>query len=226
MKTQMMIGAVLSGCAFYSNAVTIDMRHEYLDVSEQNRNRILVSHRFASGVGLSIEGMFKSGGNNTSKPFSDIVDNGTEYTVSYLHKMTPSLNVQPGLGFATGSSTSVYKPYLRAQYSFVNGVYVSGRYRYEYVRNTTQGKDDEHVNRGDIWLGYRYDNLIFELNGMYKKSDQIKYDNRKEDYEYNGRVAWKYDANWTPYAELGNVAVSASSSDRQTRYRLGLQYTF
>lgn len=226
MKTQMMIGAALLGCAFYSNAVTIDLRHEYVDISEQNRNRILVSHRFASGMGLSIEGMLKSGGNNADKPFSDMVDNGTEYSVSYLNKLTPAVNVQPGFEFATTSTTSVYKPYLRAQYSFSNGLYVSGRYRYEYVRNTTQGKEDEHVNRGDIWLGYKYDNLTFELNGVYKKSDQIKFDNRKEDYEYNGRIAWKYDANWTPYVELGNVAVAANSSERQTRYRLGMQYTF
>jgi len=226
MKMRMMIGAVLSGCAFYSNAVIIDMRHEYLDISEQNRNRILVSHRFSSGVGLSIEGMFKSGGNNTSKPFSDIVDNGTAYSVSYLYKMTPSLNVQPGFEFATGSSNSVYKPYLRAKYSFSNEIYVSGRYRYEYVRNTAQGKEDEHVTRGDIWLGYRYNSLIFELNGMYKKSDRIKFDNRKEDYEYNGRIAWKYNENWMPYIELGNISVSANSSDRQTRYRFGLQYIF
>lgn len=106
---------------------------------------------------------------------------------------------------------------------------MAGRYRYEYSRNTDSGsevdKDDGHMNRGDVWLGYNVGNLGFEINALYKKSDLVIYNNDKDDYEYNFRTSYKID-NMTPYVEVGNVSVSSSSEDRQTRFRVGMAYTF
>ncbi|NTY86635.1 porin [Serratia fonticola] len=226
MKANMVLGCTLLTVAFYSSAVTLDFRHEYVEDSKSHRDRILVSHRFANGLGFSVEGKFKSGGNSANKPFSDIVDNGSEYSISYQQNLLAQFSVQPGLEFETTSSKSIYKPYLRAQYNFANGIYLSGRYRYEYVRDTTTWKQDENINRGDVWLGYKWKSLTFETNYVYKKSDQVKYNNNKNDYEYNGRIAWKATANWTPYMEVGNISVYQNRDDRQTRYRLGVQYAF
>lgn len=226
MKANIILGCTLLAAAFYSSAVTLDFRHEYYEDSKSHRDRILVSHRFANGLGFSVEGKFKSGGDSADKPFSDIVDNGSEYSVSYQHNLLAQLSIQPGLEFETTASKSIYKPYLRAQYNFPNGVYLSGRYRYEYVRETASGKEDEHINRGDLWLGYKWRALTFEANYVYRESDQIKYNNKKNDYEYNGRVAWKATANWTPYMEIGNISVYQNRDDRQARYRVGLQYSF
>ncbi|MDV0723645.1 oligogalacturonate-specific porin KdgM family protein, partial [Citrobacter freundii] len=54
------------------------------------------------------------------------------------------------------------------------------------------------------------------------------YNNRKDDYEYNFRVAYKLGS-WVPFVEVGNVSSgynTTTTDDRQTRYRVGLGYNF
>ena len=51
----------LIGTSFMAQAVTVDLRHEYID-SGANADRVSVSHRFANGVGFSVEAKWKSGG--------------------------------------------------------------------------------------------------------------------------------------------------------------------
>ncbi|HDG1680040.1 TPA: hypothetical protein PFE14_000460 [Kluyvera ascorbata] len=145
-----------------ASAVTIDLRHEYTDTSQGQKDRVLISHRFANGFGFSVEAKTKSGGEHSDKAFNDVVDNG-----------------------------------------------------------------DEHVNRGDLWLGYKTGAWTFEGNYLYKKSeDYNRYNNGKDDYELDLKVAYSIDKNWKPYAQIGNVSVSSDEDDRQTRYRVGVQYTF
>ncbi|EKR1897290.1 hypothetical protein KF443_001393, partial [Salmonella enterica subsp. enterica serovar 4,[5],12:b:-] len=45
-------------------------------------------------------------------------------------------------------------------------------------------------------------------------------------YEHNVALAWKLNKSFTPYVEVGNVAVRNNTDKRQTRYRVGLQYHF
>lgn len=209
------------------HAVTIDVRHEFSDDSKAQKDRLLISHRFANGFGLSIEGKTKSGGDDPDKAFNNVVDNGDEYVVSYQFNTAPAVIFQPGMALETSSSKAIYKPYFRAQYNFDNGVYVAARYRYEYSRDNAEDKEDEHVNRGDIWLGYKINQWGFEGNYVYKKSDDyIKYANEKDDYELDLKVSYSIDKNWRPYAQIGNVSVISDSDDRQTRFRVGLQYNF
>lgn len=70
----MICGLLLASAS--SQAVTIDLRHEWLDDSKQHKDRALVSHRFANGFGFSLEAKWKSGGDNENKPFNNLVDNG------------------------------------------------------------------------------------------------------------------------------------------------------
>lgn len=210
-----------------ANAVTIDVRHEFTDDSKAQKDRLLISHRFANGFGLSIEGKTKSGGDDPDKAFNDVVDNGDEYVVSYQFNAAQAIVIQPGMALETSSSKAIYKPYLRAQYNFNNGMYVAARYRYEYSRDNAEDKDDEHVNRGDLWVGYKINQWGFEGNYVYKKSDEyIKYADDKDDYEMDLKVSYSIDKNWRPYAQIGNVSVRSDSDERQTRFRLGLQYNF
>lgn len=211
-----------------ASAVMVDLRHEYLDDSKANYDRVYISHRFDNGFGFAVEAKTRSGGDDQERPFSEFGDNGDEYTLSYQFS-TSDFVIQPGFVLETASSTAIYKPYLRVQYNINDQWWVAVRYRYEYSRNTDSGsevdKDDGHMNRGDVWLGYNVGNLGFELNALYKKSDQVIYNNDKDDYEYNFRTSYKID-NITPYVEVGNVSVSSSSEDRQTRFRVGMAYTF
>ncbi|EQA5707415.1 oligogalacturonate-specific porin KdgM family protein, partial [Cronobacter sakazakii] len=45
--------AVLCGSSFAAQAVTVDLRHEYID-SGINADRVAVSHRFDNGFGFSV----------------------------------------------------------------------------------------------------------------------------------------------------------------------------
>ena len=70
---------------------------------------------------------------------------------------------------------------------------------------------------------------MFELNGIYKVADSENlYNNGKDDYEYNFRVAYNINS-WIPFFEVGNVSSgynTTTTDDRQTRYRIGLGYNF
>ncbi|TCV94376.1 oligogalacturonate-specific porin KdgM family protein [Biostraticola tofi] len=226
MKIKLLTLGVAAVLCANAGAVSVDLRHEYTDDSRANKDRVLVAHRFDNGFGFSVEAKAKSGGDDEQKPFNDMVDNGSEYDINYQYKLTPEVNLQPGLAFETSSSKAIYKPYLRAQYTFDSGIYVAARYRYEYTRDTTTGAEDEHVNRGEAWLGYRWDKWRAELNYIYKKSDLVKFDNKKEDYEYDGKLQYSINKNWAPYIAVGNVSVRKTTDERQTRYRVGVQYSF
>ncbi|MFK8256160.1 oligogalacturonate-specific porin KdgM family protein [Erwinia sp. AnSW2-5] len=209
-----------------SQAVTLDVRHEWLDDSKQHKDRFMVSHRFDNGIGFSLEAKWKSGGDNQNKAFTDLVDSGTESTVSYQYKVTPAWFLQPGFTLESSSDNSIYKPFLTTGYQFDNGIYFNVRYRYEYTRSTKENTDDKKTNRGEFWLGYRLADWRFEYNYIYKHSDQVLYDNDKWDYEQDLKVAYNINKQWTPYVEVGDVSVSKTADDRQTRLRIGVQYSF
>ena len=62
--------AALCGMSFAASAVTVDLRHEFIDggkSDKSNADRVSVSHRFANGFGFSVEAKWKSGGDNTSQ---------------------------------------------------------------------------------------------------------------------------------------------------------------
>lgn len=219
--------AVLIGASFAAQAVTVDLRHEYID-NEKNADRVSVSHRFANGFGFGVEAKWRSGGDNTDKPFTDFVGNGHEENISWQWKANKNFSLQPGFAIESKDDRSIYKPSLRAQYSFDSGFYVATRYRHDYTRYPSNAnKEDDKVNRGDLWAGYVLDEWRFELNYLYKRSEHnIRANNKKWDDEYNMKVAYKLDKNWAPYAEVGNVAGNSKTDERQTRYRVGVAYSF
>ncbi|STQ09503.1 Oligogalacturonate-specific porin [Enterobacter cloacae] len=60
MFNKSLVVASLIGTSFAAQAVTVDLRHEYID-SGANADRVSVSHRFANGVGFSVEAKWKIG---------------------------------------------------------------------------------------------------------------------------------------------------------------------
>lgn len=210
------------------NATTLDFRHEYSDSSRINKDRIAFIHSFSNGIGFYIDASIKSGGvdGEKGKVFSDVVNNAIEMGLSYNHRINNNITSQPGLIFETVTDTSIYKPYLKAQYNFDNGLYVAGRYRFDYARKTKQGVDDEKTNRFDTFIGYKYSKYKVEYDYTQMYSDAIKYDNKKRNYEHNVSFSYQLNDIFTPYIEVGNVAVRPTSDARQTRYRLGLQFHF
>ncbi|QMI06952.1 oligogalacturonate-specific porin KdgM family protein [Citrobacter sp. RHB25-C09] len=208
-----------------AHAVYVDVRHEYLDDSKANYDRAYISHRFANGFGFAIEAISKSGGDDTNKAFNDLETQGNEYTLSYQFK-TGDVAWQPGFVLETGDGYSNYKPYFRAHWTLNESWWLGARYRFEYVRRSSDVRDDDTINRMDVWAGYKWNNFDWTIEGIYKKADKYDlYDGGKDNYEYNFRTAYIIDQ-WSPFVEVGNVSVSSNSDERQTRFRVGLGYTF
>ncbi len=226
------LAAIIGMIAAPAHAVTIDLRHEVTDVSDQNKDRVMISHRFGNGFGFSVETKTKSGGDAEDQPWTDNVSNGAEFSVNWAFKPFDGWTIQPGFNWETSSSKSIYKPYIRIQYDFDCGLYAAFRYRYEYTRDpdsTTASSwhGDEHVNRPEVWLGYKYGDWRLELNYLQKRSDdKIRYNNRKWDYEYDAKLSYKITKEWTVYGQIGNISVKSTSAKRQNRYRMGVLYSF
>ena len=208
-----------------AQAVYVDVRHEYLDDSKANYDRAYISHRFDNGFGFAIEAISKSGGGDTDKPFNDMESQGNEYTLSYQYK-SGAVAWQPGFVVETGNGYATYKPYLRATWTLNDSWWVGARYRFEYIRRSSDSRDDDTVNRMDVWAGYKWNNFDWTVEGIYKKADKYNlFDNGRDNYEFNFRTAYIIDK-WTPYVEIGNVSVRSNSDERQTRFRIGVGYSF
>ncbi len=223
-KYALLLVPLISGAA---HAGYVDYRHEYYD-DGRNYDRVYMSHRFATGFGVAVEAVSRSNDAQSEKPLNNMEGNSSEYTASY-QTVWHDLVWQPGIAVETGDNIAIYKPYIRVQYNISDNWWTAFRYRQEYARRNTDGKDDRMVYRPEAWLGYNVDNWMFELNGFYKFADHENlYNNEKRDYEYNFRVAHKF-GQWVPFAEVGNVSSgynTATTDDRQTRYRVGIGYNF
>ncbi|MGV7091624.1 oligogalacturonate-specific porin KdgM family protein [Siccibacter turicensis] len=205
----------------------MDYRHEYYD-DGRNYDRIYMSHRFATGFGVAVEAISRSDDKESNDAFNNMESNGNEYTTSYQF-IWRGFIWHPGIAVETGDDITIYKPFIRVQYNIDDNWWAAFRYRNEYTRRNADGRDDRTVYRPEVWLGYNIGSWMYELNGIYKIADsEDLYNNRKEDYEYNARVAYKIGS-WVPFIELGNVSSgynTTTTEDRQTRYRVGLGYNF
>ena len=223
-KSTLLLIPLLSAAA---QAGYVDYRHEYYD-DGRNYDRVYMSHRFSTGFDVAVEAISRSEDTQSNDAWNNMESNGNEYTASYQFTWR-DLIWQPGIAIETGDNITIYKPYIRVQYNINDSWWTAFRYRQEYMRRNTDGKDDRMVYRPEAWLGYNVNNWMFELNGIYKIADsEDLYNNRKDDYEYNFRVAYKIDS-WVPFIEIGNVSSgydTTTTDDRQTRYRVGLGYNF
>ncbi|MEB0847077.1 oligogalacturonate-specific porin KdgM family protein, partial [Citrobacter freundii] len=187
-----------------------------------------VSWQHHPGFGVAVEAISRSEDTQSNDAWNNMESNGNEYTASYQFTWR-DLIWQPGIAIETGDNITIYKPYIRVQYNINDSWWTAFRYRQEYMRRNTDGKDDRMVYRPEAWLGYNVNDWMFELNGIYKIADsEDLYNNRKDDYEYNFRVAYKLGS-WVPFVEVGNVSSgynTTTTDDRQTRYRVGLGYNF
>ncbi|CAI1058259.1 oligogalacturonate-specific porin KdgM family protein [Serratia entomophila] len=210
-----------------SQAVMLDYRHEYTDVDKTHKDRFLITHRFTNGFGFGLEAMWKNGGNHKNKPYNDIVSNGNEVTMSYQFSATDRLNLQPVFVINSGSAHSGYKPGLYGSYRLTDELSLAMRYRWEYIRHTMYGVEDDKVNRADLWLFYKPGDWAFEYNYFYIHSqNRLRYDNKRGDYEHSVKVQYNIDKVWGPYIAILNKSVRNDTDARQTGFRAGIQYRF
>ncbi|WP_192456911.1 oligogalacturonate-specific porin KdgM family protein [Musicola keenii] len=242
MKFKILTMMVASLVSMSSMAVTIDYRHEMKDTAKaDHKDRLLISHRFDNGFGLSSEASWKNGASTNqttpNKPYNEMVSNETEVIASYLYNFNKTFSLESGLSYVTSSSSANYRPYVRAKANVINDLTMSLRYRPYFKRYSSNigvsGKDTSesgYTFTGNIDYTFLKDYTIgYELE--YAKTTKAgvsyyRYDNDSDNFDHNVKLSYKWDKNWKPYMEVGNVAQDGTSDHRQTRYRVGVQYNF
>ncbi|MTH46608.1 oligogalacturonate-specific porin KdgM family protein [Intestinirhabdus alba] len=220
--------------SFAVHAVTFDYRHEINDNGgNNNKDRLIIAHRFANGFGLSLEGKWK-GSQKKDKAFDETVSNGTEVVASYVYKINPTFQIEPGFSLDTGSSYNNYRPYLRGKANIDSNTSVSLRYRPYYKRQSTnigtpRSTSENGYNLTSVLTFKFLKNYQLDYELDYKKANSagvILANNKNEDWTHDFKLTWKLDKNWSPYTAIGNVAGSKSTNERQTRFRVGVKYAF
>ncbi|MEI7233240.1 oligogalacturonate-specific porin KdgM family protein [Pectobacterium carotovorum] len=236
MKFKLLALAVTSLISVNAMAVTIDYRHEMKDTAKNDhRDRLSMSHRFANGFGLSVEAKWRQSDKDgtPNKPFSETVSNGTEVVASYVYNFNKTFSLEPGFSLDSNSTSNNYRPYLRGKVNITDDLSTSLRYRPYYKRNSGSiGGRNTSENGYNLTAVVSYKFLKdfqvdYELD--YKKANkagQYQYDNETYNFDHDVKLSYKLDKNWKPYMAVGNVAETGTTDNRQTRYRVGVQYSF
>ncbi|MCV9877284.1 oligogalacturonate-specific porin KdgM family protein [Brenneria izbisi] len=238
MKIKLLALAVTSLISVNAMAVTIDYRHEMKDTPKNDhRDRLLMSHRFANGFGLSAEAKWRQATNDSTpnKPYHETVSNGTEVVASYVYKINETFSIEPGFSLDSSSNSNNYRPYLRGRAGITDDLSVSLRYRPYYQRyNSRVGTTNPNTKETGYTLtgvvSYKFlkkFQVDYELE--YKKANQagrVLYDNESYNFVHDVKLSYSIDKNWKPYTAIANVEESGTSDHRQTRFRVGVQYNF
>ncbi|KHT23256.1 oligogalacturonate-specific porin KdgM family protein [Pectobacterium carotovorum] len=236
MKFKLLALAVTSLISVNAMAVTIDYRHEMKDTAKNDhRDRLSMSHRFANGFGLSVEAKWRQSDKDgtPNKPFNETVSNGTEVVASYVYNFNKTFSLEPGFSLDSNSTSNNYRPYLRGKVNITDDLSTSLRYRPYYKRNSGSiGGRNTSENGYNLTAVVSYKFLKdfqvdYELD--YKKANkagQYQYDNETYNFDHDVKLSYKLDKNWKPYMAVGNVAETGTTDNRQTRYRVGVQYSF
>ncbi|MCO7261801.1 oligogalacturonate-specific porin KdgM [Dickeya zeae] len=236
MKIKLLTLAVASLVSVNALAVSIDYRHEMQDTAKAgHKDRLTIAHRFANGFGLSSEVKWAQSSNDKTpdKPFNEQISNGTEVIASYVYKFNNTFSIEPGLSLESGSSGNNYRPYIRGRANVTDDLSVALRYRPYFKRNSGNIGKDNTTDKGYTLTG----NIDYTFLQAYTIGYELEYKKAtsgevvladNDDYEitHNVKLSYKWDKNWKPYVEVGNVAGSKSTDERQTRYRVGVQYSF
>ncbi len=238
MKLKFLALAVVSLASYNALAVTIDYRHEVQDTaSNSQKDRLLFSHRFANGFGLSTEVKWQNGESDadTDKIYNENVSNGFEATPSYLYKFNSVLAVEGGLNLASDSSYTNYRPYIRGNIQIAKPLLFQLRYRPWYKRYSTNiGTSKETSENGysiTVDLTYKFlDKYSLIWEEEYNKTNSAYYspieNHNSYQWTHDLKLAYAWDKNWSPYIQVGNVTGSKYTNERQTRYRVGVAYSF
>lgn len=221
---------------------TLDYRHRFEDVSHRHYDRICVIGAFDNGISFYIDQAFKSGSSNrdgagVSDQWGDFTTHATEMMLGWTHKFEGTgFSINPGLVTESTANTTAYKPFVRVQYNTDFGAWVAVRGRYDYARQDSGLSQDNKTVRGDLWLGYNYGNFGINYDFTYYHSLDEDYDGKNRKMQNNKSWGIEHEVTasytigqWKPYIQVANLADpydGKKTSERQTRYAVGVAYTF
>lgn len=233
-KTCVLIGMVTLLPVFSASAATLDFREEYKHEQQDWAGRI----KIGGSAGNHFFGVeLKHTGN-----LSELESGDNEFEYGYKYTFTDHLLAKPGMVITFGDGNTTYKPQIRFEYAFDNGITTKIRYRHEFrnyaAGKTSTGRDGEQhdaLNRTKITgnLTYQWEaiQLDFEVNyaeDLFSKEWKMG-NNDTYEWDYNLKIGYKMSTKWQPYVEFGNIQCTSSTdcdSPRQLRSRVGVTYSF
>ncbi|MBO1591103.1 oligogalacturonate-specific porin KdgM family protein [Yersinia pseudotuberculosis] len=220
--------------AFSVSSATLDFREEYKHDQKDWAGRV----KIGGSAGNNFFGVeIKHTGN-----LSDLESGDNEFEYGYKYTINNKIKISPGVLVNFGDTSVTYKPQVRLEYSFDNGVTTKIRYRHEIrnysAGNTSKGRNGEShdsLDRSKLTgnITYQWAFLQFDFEANYAEDFINKEwkmgNNDKYEWDYNLKVGYKNSSKWRPYIELGNVQCTSSTdcgSSRQLRSRVGVTYSF
>lgn len=222
------------------NAMSLNVRHEFMDSKGnsdyQHKDRLVLDHRFANGIGLSAEVKWQ---NPKGEAFGleKLSSAGHETKISYNYKVTDTFTLQPAYAIDAGNDEgATHKFDITGSQKLTNDWNIGLRYRYG-DSNKVDGKDT-HYNQFNLTSGYTVDTFKFGLDIEYKL-DQSSAKGFEGDSNYLNLVSVSseytgFESGWRPFAEFAMVAVDSETDAGSNtgkdayapRYRVGLKYSF
>ncbi len=242
MKKVLTSAILLALTATAANAASLNVRHEFVpeagDMKSAHKDRLLLDHRFANGIGISAE--VKWGYNSDGLDFDNMKSSGHETKVSYNYKLTDTFTLQPAYALDSSSTAITHKLDLKATQKLSDDWSVDLRYRYGYKNNASTSVDS-HYNQLNLTSGYKMGDFKYGLDIEYK-FDQSAEAGYKGDNQYLSLVNLSaeysgFESGWRPFGEFGMVAQDTDTSNNvgssykpkdsyEPRFRVGVKYSF
>ncbi|GHA53111.1 oligogalacturonate-specific porin KdgM family protein [Photobacterium aphoticum] len=215
---------------------TIEYRHQYVDGGNKHSDRIKAFLDTGKGLGFELDARY----NNDQKDnmFDSMNMNGSEFSAFYYTKLNPNTVGLVGMSLDFSEPGLIYVPYARLNYKFDNNIRVQARYKWKLWDYGMTGQDGSSyhskIQQFDTWLGYNIQNWDFQYEfNIWKEMEsngKPLFDNDDMNYLHNFRLMYTYKTAegtiWRPFVEVGNISQSNITDDRQTRYRMGIKYTW
>jgi hypothetical protein len=236
LRTLVTVATVCLPFCASADSASIDYRHAVTEADSAHSDRIKFNYRMDSGLGFEAEMKYRTAGDRENVAYDNMVDNGHEVIVSYLAKLSPKSSLTPAFRIDSSKDSTTYKAGLKYNYKINDTFYVATGYRLDTKQldrdqknehMPDRAKDDQHTHRFEGWLGYTPTNKwLYEYQYIYYKTDYIRFDNKKSDYEQNLIIKYNLTNEWSPFMEIGDIKVDSYTDERQARWRLGIQYKF
>ncbi|MDW6001798.1 oligogalacturonate-specific porin KdgM family protein [Vibrio mangrovi] len=238
MKSKLIASAILLGLtAGAAHATSLNIRHEFIpeegERSASHKDRLLMSHLFDNGIGISEE--VKWGYENDSVNLGEMKSAGHETKIGYNYKINDEFKIQPAYAMDSSSSSITHKFDLKGVYKISDSWNASLRYRYG-MKVPSNDSPNSHYSQVNLVTAYQLNSdykVGIDIEGKFEQSASSGYDGNKNYLnlvnlfgEYQG-----FESGWRPFIELGMTSQetlkSTPGKDQYvTRYRIGLKYNF
>ncbi len=226
------VAAAIALTSVGASAASINLRHEYKpafgDQKSTYADRIVVSHRFGSGIGFEVEAKYKDE-DDKSDHDHDLAGNGHQANISYRVKLNDAFTLTPQYKIE-GSSN------LNHQFNLTLGYKVTDTFSVSYRQRYNQATVDDYYNQGTFAFGYsgiQDISLSGSLDYRVRGGDDDKKvwkDSNKGINEVNFKAQYNgLESGWKPFAELGVIPSKKDSSEIDAwrpRVRVGVVYGF